>query len=351
MNRLVNLSLLLLLALTSLIPATTLAAPNDFNLTTSPLPIDLVTTPGHSITTNLRVQNSGTEPMTLKVGLRKFKADGTTGSPLISNCSTSDDFCKWVSFSKTSFLAQPGEWYNISMTISPPKDSGFGYYYAVLFSNANPPKADSSRSDVLTGAAATMVLVDVQAPGEKRQIKLTSFKADKKLYQYLPANFSVSVHNSGNIHLIPSGSIYIKQGSKTIATLDMNPNGGNVLPQSNRTFNAAWDDGFPVYKTRIVNGKIATDKQGQPQRTLNWNFSQANKLRLGHYTAHLVMTYNDGKSDIPLEGDVSFWVIPWKLILIFLVIAALVGLGLWTAGRSLMRRFNKVKNRASKHEA
>jgi hypothetical protein len=38
------------------------------------------------------------------------------------------------------------------------------------------------------------------------------------------------------------------------------------------------------------------------------------KLRWGKYTANLLLVYDDGTKDVPIEGTLSFWVIPWRLI-------------------------------------
>src|SRR5205085_373489 len=172
----------------------------NFNVTTSPLPILLTVKPGQSTGTTLRVQNSGNQPTTFRVDLKKFKAAGDSGKPLLLDRQAGDDYFDWVSFDRTSFTALPGQWNEVHMTIKTPKDAAFGYYYAVVFSNAGPnPKPNAPGSGV-KGGTAILVLLDAQAPGEKKQLQVVSFSSDKKLYEYLPASFHVKIHNSGNIH-------------------------------------------------------------------------------------------------------------------------------------------------------
>ena len=62
--------------------------------------------------------------------------------------------------------------------------------------------------------------------------------------------------------------------------------------------------------------------------TLKWNFSEFDKFRLGKYTAHLLFIYDNGERDIPVESKISFWVIPWRLILVvfFLVTFTIIGI-------------------------
>jgi len=57
--------------------------------------------------------------------------------------------------------------------------------------------------------------------------------------------------NTGNIHLTPSGTIFISRDHKhNLASLDVNASAGNILPNSNRIFQVNWDNGFPVFVTK-----------------------------------------------------------------------------------------------------
>jgi len=329
---------LLISFFTSSLPA---SAASEFNLTTSPLPVDLVTTPGHAVSTTLRVQDSGTQAADIKIGLKKFKANGTDGTPQLLNPGPADTYINWVSFSRSSFVAQPGQWTDITMSVNPPAGAAFGYYFAVIFSNASPGTSTNTNAAQLRGAVATLVLLDVKAPGEKRSLDVVSFKSAHGLYEYLPANFSIDIRNTGNVHVIPSGNIFIQKGGKTIATLDVNPSGGNILPASDRVFKPSWGDGFPVFTPKLVNGQQVTDKHGRPIMRLSWNFAKVGHLRFGHYTAHMVLSYDNGTQDVPIEGYVSFWVVPWKMLPVVILVLVLLGIGLWTSGKSLWRRINK----------
>jgi hypothetical protein len=334
----------LVLALLSLLLVTGLTHPvqaADFNVTTSPLPVLLSTTPGQSVSTTLRVQNSGTKPATFRVSLKKFKANGDSGKPVLLNRQPGDDYFDWVSFDRTVFEAQPQAWNEVKMTIKVPPDGAFGYYYAVVFSNANPTPAPSNTGSAVNGGTAILTLLDVKAPGEKKQLQVVSFNSDKKLYEYLPATFTATVRNTGNTHVSPAGNVFITRGKTTVATLDLNPSGGNVLPNSERTFITAWKDGFPVFETKRVNGQVVSGKDGKPIQQLSWNFSKANHLRFGHYTAHMLLTYDNGTADVPVEAQVSFWVVPWKMLPVIMLALILIGVGLWTSGRGIVRRIRK----------
>lgn len=322
----------------------------DFNLTTSPLPLNLNVKPGGTVSSPLKIQNSGTTPVRLKVQLMKFSALGTSDKPRIVEFASTDRQDEWVTFSETSFDAPPNVWRTIDMTIRPPASAAFGYYYAVVFSQEGAPARNTdTRSNSINGAVATLVLLNVNAPGEKRELDVANFSADKKFYEYLPATFTVNVKNPGNVHTIPSGNIFIsKDGKENLAILSLNQAQGNVLPNSERAFTTSWEDGFPAFKLRRENGVVMSDQNGKPIRDLKWQFSQMEKFRFGKYNAHLTMVYNDGKRDVPVEGDISFWVIPWKLILIVVISLVLIVTGVLVYVRSGLRQMARFKNNKKK---
>jgi hypothetical protein len=231
------------------------------------------------------------------------------------------------------------------MTVNVPKDAAFGYYWAVQFEPAaNSTKAPGAAN--VRGAVAIFTLLNADAPGAKRTIQVTSFSTEKRTYEFLPVNFSVATHNSGNTHVAPTGNIFIKRGGKQVGVVSINPNGGYVLPGSNRIFTAAWSDGFPVYKPVIgPDGQPVRNKDGTIKQHLVWNFSQVPKLRFGHYTADLLLVYNDGARDIPVSGTLSFWVIPWRIIAFLIVVGGLVALGLWSIFGKAKRAAGRIRKK------
>ena len=339
--------LLILVAVLTFLP-TLPAHAADFNLTASPLPVNLTTKPGQTVTTPLRVQNTGNQTVTINVSLKKFGPTDNTGKPTILDPSPSDDYIQWVHFSETSFRAEPNVWHTVTMTINPPKDAAFGYYYAVIFSHADGQTTTTSKNlhSTVKGAIASLVLLDVNAPGEKRQLGATKFTSAHTVYEYLPATFTVTVHNTGNVHAIPAGDIFIGRNSKdSIAALDLNSAHGNVLPNTDRQFEVSWNNGYPSYKPKTVNGQVVSDKNGKPKQSLSWDGFSFKRFRIGRYQAHLVMTYNNGTRDVPVEGNLTFWVIPWKLILLLLILTALILAGLYFTTRAIIQSLRNPRKR------
>jgi hypothetical protein len=311
------------------------------NLQISPLPIELNTKPGSSVSTDLRVRNVGNSAETLQVRLLSVSEDNN-GQVHLSNPKSTDEYVKWVSFNRSVFPAPPGAWQNIKMNVNVPKSAAFGYYFAVEYLRASDVSPQPGKA-VAHGAVATFILLNADAPGAKREAKLVSFNADKKNYEFLPASFSIKVKSSGNVHVAPYGNIFIGKGGKQVGSINVNADRGNILPGGSRFFISSWNDGFPVYTAKKSgDGTPLVNKAGQPQRSLKWDFAKANRLRFGKYTAHLVMVYDNGQRDVPMEASVSFWVVPWRVVGLMLIVGIFVLIGLWSS-------LGKVKRSVKRH--
>lgn len=285
-------------------------------LTTSPLPINLTVEPGSSTSTQLRIKNDGTQKETLTIDLMKFKADGESGAPLPLDREPGDDFLDWVHFSENTFTIDPNQWKTINATFDVPSTAAFGYYYAIVFSRASDNEAAEAGKTKVSGGTAILVLLEAKVPDAKREVTVTSFSADRKWYEFLPATFTVKLKNTGNVHIAPRGNLFIgRPGKKADTTVEVNLGKGNILPDSSREFTAQWNEGFPIYENKVEDDKTVLDEQGHIVKELTWNWKDASKLRFGKYEAKLLMVYDDGQRDVPIEGVIEFWVMPWRLIL------------------------------------
>lgn len=331
-------------------PALPAVAQEDgsLNLTTSPLPISLSTTPGSRATTELRIKNSGTQTEHLQVGLLKFGANDTSGQPRLADREPGDEYFDWVSFSEEQFYAEPNVWHEITMNIDVPDSGGLGYYYAVTFTRVQ--DSDSGEGADVHGGTAVLVLLDVDVPYAQRRVEIAEFKASHSVYEFLPAEFNVSLRNSGNIHLVPSGNIFITKGDKEVAVLSLNEAQGNVLPDSTRTFAASWNDGFPRYEDVEENGQMLKNEDGTPKRSLKWDLGEIGKLRFGKYKATLLAVYDDGQKDVPVEAVLTFWVIPWRIIFFGLLFLCLLLAGPFIVIRKAYRAGRK-RSRSRKDKA
>src|SRR5690606_411222 len=107
--------------------------------------------------------------------------------------------------------------------------------------------------------------------------------------------------NTGNVHGVVSGNIFIYRGDEQIDTLEVNPLKGNTLPNSARQFDTDWKSGFPFYDSKKdQDGNPIYDQNSQPEYELKWDYKNVDTLRFGKYTANMVLAYDDGNRDIPI---------------------------------------------------
>lgn len=316
-----------------------LAAEGGLNITTSPLPISLITEPGATVSAQLKVKNGGAEAESIQVGLMKFSAYGEEGRPRLMDKELGDEYFDWVTFSEPFFDLKPNEWKTITMSIDVPESASFGYYYAVTFSRKDEVIADAPQTNKIVGATASLVLLEVRVPNAIRDIEVLEFSTPKRIYEFLPTNFLVKLKNKGSVHVSPRGNIFIDRwGQKDVAILSINEQKGSVLPNTNRIFDSTWNDGFPVYVDQELNKVVVTNSKGIPVKKLNWDFSKVNKLRWGKYTANMLLVYDDGQRDIPIEAAIDFWVVPWRILGVGLFLTLLIGRGLYSIVKDLFKK-------------
>jgi len=340
--------LLALLVLGSGMPvhaATSSQTPSSLHLVTNPLPVSVDIPAGTKKEIVLKVKNAGENPEKLQVTLMYFTALGEDGKPLLHEFGEDDFTTSWVSFSPSSFDIAPGEWKDVAVTIDLPTSAGFSYYFAVVFSryqDVNTPVEPGQNK--LLGGIASLILVDTKRTDAVRELALDSFSIGKSVVEYLPAKFNLRLKNVGNVHVAPHGNIFIKRGTKQVALIEINPESGSVLPESRRIFVTSWNDGFPLRKQVVENGAVTRDADGDVVEKIEWNLADAANFRFGRYTADLVMTYDNGLKDVVTERSVTFWVLPWKLMTIAVLILALSLFGLISLLRAIVRRLRKKKN-------
>ena len=200
---------------------------------------------------------------------------------------------------------------DIKFRINVPKDAEPGGHYAAIFATTQPPEEDVGLGE------NTGVLLLVTVPGDIREnAELLEFSlaSGKKVYNRPPVEFLVRIKNEGNVHFKPLGEITINGWAGEKTAVPANPKRGNVLPKSIRAFHPLWEG--------------AVEKGGFMQELKNeWKY-----FGFGRYNAHLDMVWGSG--DERFVGNVKFWVIPWRLIIVGLIVLIIILL--------LIRGYNKA---------
>jgi len=319
------------IAIIAFSPQAKAAAPSNFSLVVTPSPIVATANPGQTTQLQLKILNNGSETENLQIQPRSFSINNTTGQINISDASPLG-VTNWISFSAPKFTVAVGQWFTEDVRLAVPKDAGFSYSFVLVINRqGNPQPTQSGR--LIKAALAVFTLLNINQPGATRQLSVSAFTVSKHIYEWLPATFTVKFKNTGNSIVQPSGNIFIQRTTtaKTpINVLPVNAGGGYILPGTVRLLKSSWSNGFPAYQT-------VTTSTGASQQHLTWNWSKLSSLRIGRYTADLVAVYNNGLEDVPIQAQVSFWVIPWKILIVVAIVGLLLLFGLWSLVRAIIR--------------
>jgi hypothetical protein len=294
---------------------------SNYDVTVSPVFFDLTANPDTTLTEKIKIRNNTTSPIPIKLSVSKLTGD-INGNLTIKQ-DPNDTSLTWVKFDNIFVILKPLEWTEIPFKIDVPKEAAYGYYLTISFTQDNSSPLTRSGATI-TGAAAVPILLNIRKPGAKAEGKMIEFTTSNFINEYLPIDFTIKVQNTGNIHIKPHGNVFISNGvNKNIAVLDVNEGLGSILPQAARVFKASWAEGFAAMQPIIVSGQPKLDRSGKPEMHLVLNWNKLTDFRIGKYDANVLLVFDNGTRDIPLEAKLSFWVIPYKLILgmiIFVVV-------------------------------
>lgn len=288
--------------------------PSDFSILVSPSPLFTTVEPGKRADMTLVVKNTGTGTENLRITPRKFSVNEDTGEVKYEDAPS--EIADWTTFSQPTFTLKPNQSIDEHIYVDVPANAGFSYSLAIVISRSDDSVVVQSGRKI-NGSVAVFALINIDRPGAKRQLSVVDFSSDHWLYEYLPVKLNVKFKNTGNTILQPYGNIFLQRGSddkKPISTLEVNDKAGYILPGSSRLITSDWQDGFPVY---------------QPSENGSFGLSFDNKVshfRVGPYTAKLIAVYNDGRRDVSIEKEVKFWVIPWKTILLIIIVLVVLDL-------------------------
>lgn len=257
--------------------------------------------PGETVTETIVLTNPTSKLVEVYPQVMDFKAGGETGQPAFYTAADSGSkfsLASWISYNPSKIALTPEQVVNFTYKVTVPKDAEPGGHYGAVFFLSQPPKNQGSTSQVSVGSmVGSLVLVTV--PGDLVQKGIIqSFLSDSALYiTQSKASFITKITNTGNVHFKPSGNIEVKNMfGKSLSVINLNPQGGNVLPDSTRRFDNSW--GFKWYQ-------------------------------VGYFTANLTVLYGVGQT--PLTATTNFWIIPiWLMIaiagILVLLMAGMAGL-------------------------
>ncbi len=293
-------------------PAAASTAGQGQALEIAPPVLTLSGNPGQKVTAQLNLRDIAANSLEVSNQVDDFIAAGEDGTPkILLNGDSNNPYSmkSWIA-PIPAFLMVPRQIKQLPVTINVPATASPGGHYSVIRFTATPPELHGTGVSLAASLGALLLFTVNGKTTEKLTVDELSVSHNGKtgtLLESAPLMFTEKFKNSGNIHEEPTGQVVIKDMfGKTVGAVNINVPPRNILPASIRKFTQPFDS------TVIGNKKL-----------------------FGRYRADLKVTYGANKQ--VLTASLAFWVIPYRLIGIIIVVLVV---GFFVL-RFLIRRYNQ----------
>jgi hypothetical protein len=260
--------------------------------------------PTESITTNpggtkegvMKIVNDSDEAVTFTISIQDYVVIDTAGTPNLlppNTLSNKYSASSWIGVDPSIVTVPAHQRKELNYYIQVPIDAKPGGHYAAAVYTPAPGKGASGTGASVNTQLGTLFYINVNGD-IKESALIDSFKANM-FQEYGPVKILTKIKNLGDLHIKPVGTITITDllGRK-VATLSFPQH--NIFPDSIRDYESTFEQ----------------------------------KLLIGPFTAKLVASYGKA-NNLPLVATMTFWVFPWKitLILILVIIAVILATMYW----------------------
>lgn len=329
------------------------AAPS---LMVSPPIFELSASRGQTIEDKIKILNQSEVAMPMQVRAIDFTAEDETGRAIYDESSADSSFASrfWFEFPKPNFILDAGQSQDVEFKIAIPENAEPGGHYAsVLFEPQLPSYYFEEGKPRVIPVVGIPVLIGVNVENIVRPIEpltIVEFGIPENLHlksledilsgivglfpeaqaaqarpfsivatSHLP--FTLRIQNNDLFHVKPEGKLEIYSGFNQKAG-ETEIQKMTILPDKIRKFPVDFKPVLPRFLERILPDRIS-------------NLISRNFL-IGKYRAHLSLSVTvyagilNSESAVPelrtdrFEQDFEFWVFPWKVILIFAFVLALL---------------------------
>jgi len=195
----------------------------------------------------------------------------------------------WIQLSPSSFDLQPGQQMEVEARITVPALVEPGERHAAVFFETVPPQEDTGISVAVGSRLTALLYLTVPGPGFQPAPEAGIQAITMPGYtQGGPLDFSLTLHNAGNVHVrVAARATFTGLWGRHVGELDLGD--AVVLPGSERTINGSLED-VPFMDRLFA------------------------RFVIGYYD-------EDGKL-VNKSETVRLWVLPWKLLVPLMLLAA-----------------------------
>ena len=280
------------------------AQAQSLSLSIWPPLLEVMIQPGRPVTQVYKLTNASDHELQITPQIFSFKPQGENGGIQISSKfkvqSSKLDFFSFESGEKfdQAFYLPIGQTREITLKISPPKDTPENdYYYTLLFSTATPTTDQDKNSSSSIAQIGTNILITVSQNGAPNFLaRILEFSCPKIIDSFSPVNFTVRLENWGNAFWKPFGKISLTGILKQKEEIELWPQ--NVLAQSSRKLDV------PEFRPGLPLGPFKALLEFSPSESSpSANLSAAEKLSM----------------------EITFWYLPYKALAAIMILL-LIGL-------------------------
>lgn len=280
-----------------------LFAQNSLSIGVAPTSKVLKLSPGQTYSDEIVYWNLSQEGDTYKVYISAFQQiENQPGTAVIltpeEDALAPYSASKWVSVEEEMLTLEPNKNIKLKYTITVPDDVTNGEYNVEIFLISENSTQQSGTAAFANLAAGTPFLIQI---GDEfvENAELLKFISDQKFYEKNYVIFSTRIKNIGDTHINPRGEIIIENiFRQEVARIPFNKNSQSLLRETVGDYEDSWkQSGY---------------------------LSPNNTLAIGPLKANLIVTYRSFNPGFAvLTSQTTFWVIPWKIILIIIAIIVL----------------------------
>jgi len=272
---------------------------DSISIGTAPTSEKLKLVPGQKYNGELVVWNLTDKAIDYNVVIRGFKQiENQPGTAILlteeEDTRSLYTATSWLKASVSELTLVPNKNEKIYYEINVPANATKGEY-TVMISFTSKNDAQLSGTGALTTLSAGMpVLIQI---GDEfvENAELLDFSASNNFYECPDLTFYTRIKNLGDTHITPVGEIVLTNiFNQEITSIPFNPNGQSILRDNTGNYETTWNLGSFLTKDKAI--------------------------VLGPIKAKLIVTYRSFQPGFaPLTSEISFWILPWKLISIALI--------------------------------
>jgi len=203
------------------------------NITLSPTSVDVTLDPGSINKGSVEIINTGDSAFAFRTYVTPYHVTGEEYQQEFTPLPGAPDVTKWITVNSSLSSLVPGKLTEIPYTITVPKGTPAGGYYAVLFAETKAPPAKNGV--IVTDRVGEIFYITVSgALTQKGQVASWT----TKYFQKPPLSASLRLENSGSTHYLATVQVRVKDifGSSKF-TFNTKK---QVLPQTIRRIDISW---------------------------------------------------------------------------------------------------------------